>query len=136
MSKLEKMAWGYEYTSNNGIAYEVGEVSGEYNVVVDNFLDVCELFDGNILIKDCLVDYVYGDLMNGDEDDVNSIKEWLDKRITQYEKHERTIRFYRDIVGREDTLYECYLGFTEEEREQATIISRERLAEMAEEDKI
>ena len=134
MSKLAKMAWGYEYTSDNGIAYEVGEVSGEYNVIVDNFLDICELFDGNILIKDCFVDYVYGNLINGDEDDIDDIKEWLDKRITQYENHERTIRFYRDIVGREDTLYECYLGLAEEKREQTVRITREQLAEMAEED--
>ena len=136
MSKLEKMAWGYEYTSDNGIAYEVGEVSSEYNVIVDNFLDICELFDGNILIKDCLVDYVYGDLMSDDEGDVDDIKGWLDKRIAQYENHERTIRFYRDIVGREDTLYKCYLGFAEERCEQSTRISRERLEEIAREDRV
>lgn len=135
MSKLEKMTWGWEYTSDNDIAYEIGEVSSEYNVVVDNFLDICELFDGSILIKDCLVDYVYGNLMNGDESDADSIKEWLDKRILQYENHERTVRFYRDIVGREDTLYECYIGFAEEKCDQPVRISRERLAEMAEEDR-
>lgn len=134
MSKFEKKEWGYEYTSDNGITYDVGESFGEYNVVVDNFIDICELFDTNILIKDYLVDYVYGNLMNGDESDIENIKDWLDRRITQYENHERTIRFYRDIKGREDTLYECYLGFAEEKREQAVRISTGPLLKMIRED--
>lgn len=135
MSKLEKKIWGYEYTSDNNIAYEIGEISGEYNVIIDSFSDIWEMFDTNILIKDKLVDYVYGNLIHGDEPEVEQIKKWLDWRIPYYEEHERTIRFYRDIVGREDTLYECYIGLAEEKCDQAVRISKEQLAKMAEEDK-
>ena len=134
MSKFAKKTWGYEYTSDNGITYEVGEVSSEYNVIVDSFSDVWDMFDTNVLTKDKLVDYVYGDLMSGNRLEVEEIKRWIDERIARYENHERTVRFHRDIIGREDTLYECYLGLAEEKHEHSTRISRERLAEMAEED--
>lgn len=135
MSKLEKKEWGYEYTSDHGITYEIGEISDEYNVILDSFSDVWEMFDSNVLVKDGLVDYVYGNLIHGDEFEVEEVKKWLDWRIPHYENHERTVRFYRDIIGREDTLYECYIGFAEEKYGQAVRISREQLAEMAEEDK-
>lgn len=135
MSKLEKKPWGYEYVSDNGISYEVGEVTAEYNVVIDGFTDIDELFDCNVLISDHLVDYVHGNLMYGDESDVADIKDWLDDRINRYENHERTVRFYRDIKGVEDTLYECYLGFEDEECEKATKIPTSLLLKMAREDK-
>lgn len=136
MSKIEKRAWGYEYTSDNNIVYEIGEISGEYNAIIDSFSDIWEMFDTNVLIKDKLVDYVYGNLIRGDDFEVEQIKNWLDWRIPHYENHERIVVFYRDIVGKEDTTYECYIGFAEEKYERPVRISRERLAEMAEEDKI
>lgn len=135
MSKLEKKPWGYEYLSDNGIAYAVGEVTAEYNVVIDSFDDVSELFDGNVLIKDHIVDYVHGNLMCGDESDAEDIKDFLDERIAQYENHERTVRFYRDVQGVEDTLYKCYLGFDYEKHEVATRIPLATLLKMAREDR-
>lgn len=135
MSKLEKKPWGYEYLSDNGIAYDIGEVTAEYNVIVDTFMDISELFDGNVLIKDHLVDYVHGDLMYGDESDVEDIKDFLDGRIAQYENHERTVRFYRDVQGVEDTLYKCYLGFDYEKYDAATKIPVTMLLKMIREDK-
>ena len=134
MSKLEKQAWGYEYTSDNGITYEIGEVTSEFNVVIDNFMDICEMFDTIVLIQTRLIDYVYGNLMWGDEDDIADIKDWLDDRIARYENHERTVRFYRDTMGAEDTLYECYLGLDEEKYEESTRISTGALIKMARED--
>ena len=130
MSELTKCAWGWEYTSDNGILYEIGEVTSEFNVIKDPFMDILEMFDCNILEQAHFVDYVFGDI----DDETEHMKEWIDERIARYENHERTIRFYRNIIGREDTLYECYLGLAEEKHEQAVRISRERLAEMAEED--
>ena len=134
MSKLEERAWGWEYTSDNGIVYEVGEVSAEYNVVFDRFNDISELFDTIVLLRDHLVDYVYGNLC-GDWIENLEIKTWLDWRISQYENHERTVRFYRDVKDSDDELYECYIGLAEEKHEQAKRISRERLEEIAKEDR-
>lgn len=131
MSKLIRYAWGWEYTSDNGILYEVSETTSELNVITDTFMDVIEMFDCNLLEQVHFVDYVFGDM----DYETEHIKQWIDERIARYENHERRIRFYRDVVGREDTLYECYLGFAEEKHEQPVRISRERLAEMAEEDK-
>ena len=136
MSKLEKQEWGgYEYTSNSGIVYEIGEVSSEYNVIVDNFMDISELFDANILIHDKLVDYVFGNLMNGSKYEIEEIKQWIDDRIFKYENYERTVRFYRNVMGSEDSLYECYLGLEDEEYEEAIRISAGQLLQMAREDK-
>lgn len=135
MSKLEKKPWGYEYLSDNGIAYDIGEMTAEYNVIVDTFMDIIELFDANILIKDYLVDYVHGDLMCGDESDVEDIKDFLDGRIAQYENHERTVRFYRDFKDVEDTLYECYIGFDDKKSEITTEISMAMLLKIAREDR-
>ena len=132
MSKLEKKPWGYEYLSDNGIAYDVGEVTAEYNVIIDHFEDICELFDGTVLIQDHLVDYVHGNLICGDWLDV---KDFLDDRIDRYENHERTVRFYRDVQGAEDTLYKCYLGFEDEESECAVKIPTSTLLKFAREDR-
>lgn len=135
MSKLEKRPWGYEYLSDNGIAYAVGEVTAEYNVIIDHFMDISELFDCNVLIQDCLVDYVHGNLMCGDMADVEEIKDFLDDRIAQYENHERTVKFYRDVQGVADTLYACYLGFKEQRIYGATMIQTATLLKMAREDR-
>ena len=135
MSKLEKQPWGYEYLSDNGISYTVGEATAEYNVVIDNFDDISELLDGTVLIHDHLVDYVHGNLMYGDDFDLEDIKDFLDYRIEKYENHERTVRFYRDVRGSEDTLYTCYLGFEEEKSEDAVKIPTSVLLKMAREDR-
>ena len=135
MSKLEKKPWGYEYLSDNGISYSVGEVTAEYNVIIDHFEDISELFDGTVLIQDQLVDYVHGNLMNGDWTDVDDVKDFLDYRIERYENHERTVRFYRDVQGAEDTLYKCYLGFEDEQSEHAVKIPTPTLLKIAREDR-
>ena len=135
MSKLEKKPWGYEYLSDNGISYTVGEATADYNVVIDSFDDISELFDSVVLINDHLVDYVHGNLMCGDESDIEDIKDFLDYRIEQYENHERTVRFYRDVQGVEDTLYSCYLGFSEEKYADAVKIPMSVMFRMAREDR-
>ena len=99
MGKIVKNDWGYEYISNNGISYEIGECGAEFNIIIDSALDYEEKYDGAIEFKSHLVDYVYGDIE--DEDTL----EWLDHRIKQYENHERILRFYD---------YECYVGLREE----------------------
>ena len=135
MSKLEKKPWGYEYLSDNCISYTVGEATADYNVVIDSFDDISELFDGVVLINDHLVDYVHGNLMCGDESDIEDIKDFLDYRIAQYENHERTVRFYRDVQGAEDTLYSCYIGFSEEKYADAVKIPMSVMLRMAREDR-
>lgn len=136
MSKLEKKPWGYEYLSDNGIAYTVGEATADYNVVIDSFDDISELFDGVVLIQDHLVDYVHGNLMCGDASDIEDIQDFLDDRIAKYENHERTVRFYRDVQGVEDTLYACYLGFEDEKAEDAVKIPMAVMLRMAREDRV
>ena len=135
MSKLEKKPWGYEYLSDNGISYTVGEATADYNVIIDSFDDISELFDGTVLIHDHLVDYVHGNLMYGDDFDLEDIKDLLDYRIEKYENHERTVRFYRDVRGAEDTLYVCYLGFEDAKSEDAVKIPTSVLLKMAREDR-
>lgn len=110
MSKLEKKYGTLIYTSNSGHKYIIGEITSEYNVIIDEFNDIVDLFDTNILVYDKLITYFYGDM--NDEDTV----EYIDEMIDNYEKHKRKVKFIRDIVGRENTLYEVYLG-TEEEKE-------------------
>ena len=39
-SKLEKRPWGWEYVSKSGLEYAIGEVTVEFNVVVDLFGDI------------------------------------------------------------------------------------------------
>lgn len=133
ISALEKMPWGWQYTSLNGIKYTIGEVTGDYHAILDEFEDISEMFDGNILIEDHFVSYVHGDIVNDTED----IKEFLDWRIPRYENHERTIRFHRDIIGRpdEDVFYECYIGKNVEMHETTTKISTKMLKDMATEDR-
>ena len=110
MSKLEKKYGALIYTSNRGHKYTIGEITAEYNVIIDEFNDIVDLFDTNVLVYDKLITYFYGDM--NDEDTI----EYIDEMIDNYEKHKRKVRFIRDIVGRENTLYEVYLG-TDEEKE-------------------
>lgn len=130
-SKLTKKPWGWGYVSKNGIEYAIGEVIADFNVIVDDFDDVNELFDGEALILAKLIDYVYGDL----ERDSKEIKEWLDERIDKYEEHERTVKFYTNLLSRDDTdvLYECYIGTEEKRKERTKTISKELMHIIAEE---
>lgn len=110
MSKLEKKYGAWIYTSDGGHEYTIGQITAEYNVIIDEFGDIIDLFDTNVLVYDKLITYFYGDM-----DDDDTVK-YVDKIIDHYEKHQRKVKFVRDIVGRENTLYEVYLG-TEEEKE-------------------
>lgn len=111
MSKLEKKYGAWIYTSDRGNKYTIGQITEEYNVIIDEFDDIIDLFDTNVIVYDKLITYFYGDM--NDDDTVK----YVDKIIDYYEKHQRKVKFVRDIVGREDTLYEVYLG-TEEEKEE------------------
>lgn len=129
-SKLEKKPWGWQYTSVNGNKYTVGELHAEFNVVVDEFEDISELFDCEAIVMSHLVDYVYGDL----KCDLDNIKDWLDWRIDKYEKHERVVKFLPNLLSRRDagTVYKCYIGTEERKREEGVIIAKERMYDIAE----
>lgn len=99
MGQIIKNDWGYVYMSNNGIPYDIGECGAEFNIIIDGALDYEEKYDGLIGFKCHLVDYVYGDI-----EDKDTLK-WIDRRIKQYENHERILRL-------DD--YECYVGLREE----------------------
>ena len=131
MSKLEKSRSGWEYTSDSGIVYFVGEVSTELNVVMDDFMDVNELFDCEALIQNAFVTYIYGDL----ERDTLEIQSWLDDIVDRYEQYERTVRFYTNQISRDDNdvLYECYIGTEEKNPLKTTVISQKALCKMARE---
>ena len=109
MSKLEKKYGAWIYTSDRGHEYTIGQITEEYNVIIDEFDDIIELFDTDVLVHDKLITYFYGDM------DDKDTKEYVDEVIDDYERHHRKVQFIRDIMGREDTLYEVYLG-TEEEK--------------------
>lgn len=130
-SKLTKKPWGWEYVSKNGIEYTVGEVATDFNVVVDDFNDINELFDCEAIILAKPIDYVYGDL----ERDAKEIKEWLDERIETYEKYERTVRFYPNLIKRDDAgvLYECYIGSEKKQVNRGKRISKNVMLKIAEE---
>lgn len=128
MSKLEKKYGALIYTSDEGHEYTIGQITTEYNVIIDEFGDVWELFDTNVLVYDKLITYFYGDM-----DDDDTVK-YVDKIIDYYEKHQRKVKFVRDIVGREDTLYEVYIGTEEEKEEVAKRISCMDMFRMAKED--
>ncbi len=128
MSKLEKKYGAWIYTSDGGHEYTIGQITTEYNVIIDEFGDVLELFDTNVLVYDKLITYFYGDM-----DDDDTVK-YVDKIIDHYEKHQRKVKFVRDIVGREDTLYEVYIGTEEEKKGTAKRISCMDMFRMAKED--
>lgn len=130
-SKLIKKTWGWEYVSKNGIEYTVGEVTADFNVIVDDFNDINELFDCEAIILAKPIDYVYGDL----ERDSREIREWLDERIETYEKYERTVKFYPNLMIRNDAgvLYECYIGLEKKQINKGKRISIEKMLKIAEE---
>lgn len=129
-SKLVKKHWGWAYVSKNGIEYVVGEVTADFNVVVDEFGDINDLFDYEAIVLSKPIDYVYGDL----NEDADNIKDWLDERIDRYEKHERVVKFYTNLLSRDDNaiLYECYIGTEEKKREKTRKIERNRMMKIAE----
>lgn len=131
MSKLEKTRSGWEYTSDMGITYMVGEVSTEFNVVIDYFMDVDELFDCEVLVKSAFVTCIYGNL----ERDTLEIQGYLDEVVDRYEQYDRTVKFYTNQINRNDNdvLYECYIGTEEKEPLKTTIISQTEMCKMARE---
>ena len=66
MSKLEKKYGAWIYTSDGGHEYTIGQITTEYNVIIDEFCDIIDLFDTNVLVYDKLITYFYGDM---DDDD-------------------------------------------------------------------
>lgn len=130
MSKLEKKYGAWIYTSDRGNKYTIGQITEEYNVIIDEFDDIIDLFDTNVLVYDKLITYFYGDI--NDDDTVK----YVDKIIDYYEKHQRKVKFVRDVVGREDTLYEVYLGTEEEKEEVPKRISCMDMFRIAKEDRL
>lgn len=130
MSKLEKKYGAWIYTSDRGHEYTIGQITAEYNVIIDEFGDIIDLFDTNVLVYDKLITYFYGDM-----DDDDTVK-YVDKIIDYYEKHQRKVKFVRDIVGRENTLYEVYLGTEEEKEEVPKRISCMDMFRIAKEDRL
>lgn len=130
-SILQHESWGWKYTSKRGIEYTIGEITAEFNVIVDEFEDINEMFDYEALVKSHPITYVYGDLV----EDNKEIKEWLDEVIDIYERHERTVKFYTNRLSRDDVdvLYECYIGIEEKKAEITTVIAKERMLEIANE---
>lgn len=112
MGKIRQLSYGYEYISDNGIAYDIGENGADFNIIIDTFMDLDEKFDKLAPYNLHLVDYVMGDV---EEDDV---LEWIGKRIERYENHERVARFY------DHGPCECYIGLKEEKYEQRTRLSK------------
>lgn len=130
MSKLEKKYGAWIYTSDGGHEYTIGQITTEYNVIIDEFCDIIDLFDTNVFVYDKLITYFYGDM-----DDDDTVK-YVDKIIDHYEKHQRKVKFVRDIVGREDTLYEVYIGTEKEKEGAAKRISCMDMFRMAKEDRL
>lgn len=130
MSKLEKKYGAWIYTSDRGHEYTIGQITAEYNVIIDEFGDIIDLFDTNVLVYDKLITYFYGDM--NDDDTVK----YVDKIIDHYEKYQRNVKFVRDIVSRENTLYEVYLGTEEEKEEVPKRISCMDMFRIAKEDRL
>ena len=130
MSKLEKKYGAWIYTSDRGHEYIIVQITAEYNVIIDEFGDIIDLFDTNVLVYDKLITYFYGDM-----DDDDTVK-YVDKIIDHYEQHQRKVKFVRDIVGRENTLYEVYLGTEEEKEEVPKRISCMDMFMIAKEDRL
>lgn len=110
MGYVREVRCGYEYVSDNGVIYEIGENGAEFNIIIDTYNDYDE--DDN---EECeyealhaygcnVVDYVFGEMEDPE------MVEWLDKRIERYENHERIVQFYNG------EFCECYIGLKEEKR--------------------
>ena len=119
MGKIRETSYGYEYISDNGIAYDIGANGADFNIIIDTFLDVEEEFETLAPLKSHFVDYVFGEI---DDEDV---LEWIDERIQRYEDHERTMRLYVDEP------IECYIGFKEEKYETVKRMSKDELLRLA-----
>ena len=130
-SELIKQKWGWEYVSKNGNSYSVGPVTAEFNVIVDDFEDINKLFDYEAIVHSHLVDYVYGDIADEQDD----IKNFIDSRIDRYEKYERTVKFYTNLNVRSDAgvLYECYVGLEKKRRSDTRKIEINRMHKIAKE---
>ena len=117
MGKIVKVRRGYEYISDNGIVYEIGENGADFNIIIDNFSDYDEDSEYEVLepFNSHLVDFVFGDIE--DED----VLDWIDNRIERYENHERVVRFYGDGPC------ECYIGFKEEKYLEWKRVPKEEL---------
>ena len=105
----------YEYVSDNGIVYEIGDNGADFNIIIDSFMDYDEICDDFGPFNFHMVDYVMGDIEDPD------VIEWIDERIEQYENHERVLRFY------DGEFCECYIGFKEEKYETRKRVSKEEL---------
>ena len=115
MGKIIESRCGYEYVSDNGITYEIGENGADFNIIIDTFMDYDEKFDKFGPYNFHIVDYVMGDF-----DDPELI-EWIDERIERYENHERALRFYSHEPC------ECYIGLKEEKHETRKRFTKEEL---------
>jgi hypothetical protein len=115
MGKIEQSRGLYEYVSDNGIVYEIGENGADFNIIIDTFTDYEERFEKLRPFNCYLVDFVYGDITDPD------VIEWIDKRIERYENHERTLRFYSNAPC------ECYIGLKEEKYETRKRVSKEEM---------
>ena len=113
MGKIRQLNYGYEYISDNGIAYDIGENGADFNIIIDTFMDLDEKFEKLAPFNYHLVDYVFGD------PEEEETLEWIDERIKRYENHERTVRFY----AKEPC--ECYVGLKEEKYETRRRWSKE-----------
>jgi NAD(P)H-nitrite reductase large subunit len=114
MGKIREVRCRYEYVSDNGIVYEIGENGAEFNIIIDTFMDLDEKFEGLTPFNPHLVDFVCGDI---EEEDV---LEWIDERIERYENHERKVQFFTNH------LCECYIGLKERKSEPIERWSKER----------
>ena len=122
MGKIVETRCGYEYISDNGIAYDIGTNGAEFNIIIDTFMDLDEKFDGFAPYYFHLVDFVMGDI------DEEEVLEWIDERINRYENHERVVKFY------DRGICECYIGLKEEKYEPRTRISKEEFLVKAKHD--
>ena len=113
MGKIRQLNYGYEYISDNGITYDIGENGADFNIIIDTFMDLDDKFDKLAPYNYHLVDYVFGDIEEKD------VLEWIDERIERYENHERTVRFY------DKGACECYVGLKEEKYETRKRLSKE-----------
>lgn len=119
MGQVRKVRCGYEYVSDNGIVYEIGDNGADFNIIVDSFMDLDDKFEELAPYNFRLVDYVMGDIEDPD------VIDWIDERIERYENHERTVEFY------DHELCECYIGLKEEKYEVRKKWSKEDFFEKA-----
>jgi hypothetical protein len=115
MGQIRKSRCGYEYVSNNGIVYEIGENGADFNIIIDTFSDCDEKYEELAPYNSHLVDFVFGDI--NDED----VLDWIDERIARYENHERVVQFY------DGQFCECYIGLKTEKHLPVKRVPKEAL---------